>query len=111
MPRRPLFCQTCDELLDQLAKAAEGGRSSLLRRVENCRNTGAYRRSSKGGGSPEPILRTKRTRTPAPGIGAWQVQTFTVGGSNLDVQVRASAVEKGLPARLEQFHALGKQGA
>ena len=23
MPRRPLFCQTCDELLDQLAKAAE----------------------------------------------------------------------------------------
>lgn len=23
MPRRPLFCPTCDELLDQLAKAAE----------------------------------------------------------------------------------------
>ena len=23
MPRRPLFCQTCDDLLEQLAKAAE----------------------------------------------------------------------------------------
>jgi hypothetical protein len=23
MPRRPLFCQTCDDLLDELEKAAE----------------------------------------------------------------------------------------
>ena len=44
MPRRPLFCQTCDDLLEQLAKAAEAAAtcSGGLRTAETPDNAAAF---------------------------------------------------------------------
>lgn len=44
MPRRPLFCQTCDDLLDELAKAAEAAAacSGGLRTAGTPENAAAF---------------------------------------------------------------------